>query len=51
LSGLQRFNDLSWTNRRIIQRIKQVTTIGFTEFGKNEVNASAVTNGLTFNFV
>jgi hypothetical protein len=47
---LQRFNDLGGTNRWIVQRIEQVTTISFTKFGKNEVNASAVTNGLTFNF-
>jgi hypothetical protein len=47
---LQRFNDLGRTNRRVVQRIEQVTTISFAEFGKNEVNASAVTNGLTFNF-
>jgi hypothetical protein len=48
---LQRFNDLGWTNVWVIQRIEQVSTIGFAEFDKNEVNASAVTNGLTFNFV
>jgi hypothetical protein len=48
---LQRFNDLGWTDRWVVQRIKQVSSIGFTEFGKNEIYASAVTNGLTFNFV
>jgi hypothetical protein len=47
---LQRFNDLGGTNRRVVQRIEQVTSIGFTEFGENEIYAPAVTNGLTFNF-
>jgi len=42
---------LGGTNRWIVQRIEQVSSIGFAEFGKNEVDASAVTNGLTFNFV
>jgi hypothetical protein len=41
---------LGGTNVWIVQSINQVLTISFTEFGKNEVDASAVTNGLTFNF-
>jgi hypothetical protein len=41
---------LGGTNRWIVQRIEQVLTIGFAEFGENEIYAPAITNGLTFNF-
>jgi hypothetical protein len=50
LSGLQRFNDLGWTNVWVVQRINEVSTISFAEFGENEIYAPAITNGLSFNF-